>query len=179
MPSMINVINPARISEVVGQVPESSASDVDRVLDQADTAFKSWSRVTPSERASRLRDAARGLRKALPELTTQFVRENGKPLREAEIDIRRSIELMEIIAADLPEWSSPALIESRQPVWARRRARGVTAVISPWNSPVLLSFKRLVPAISAGNTAVVKPATYCPLTLMQCIDLVNRHLPSG
>jgi acyl-CoA reductase-like NAD-dependent aldehyde dehydrogenase len=176
---IIEVINPARWSEVVGRVPVCSEADADRVLDHAQSAFKTWSRTTPAERASRLSDAARDLRDALPELATLFVRENGKPLREAEIDIRRSIELMEIIAADLPEWSKPERIDPRQPVWARRRARGITAVISPWNSPVLLSFKRFVPAIASGNTAVVKPATYCPLAVTECVRTINRHLPNG
>src|SRR5579862_8569916 len=176
---MIDVINPARTSEVVGRLPESSAADVDRAIDRADSAFKTWSRTPPSERASRMLDAAHDLRKTVPELTTLFTRENGKPLREAEIDIRRSIELMEIIASDLPVWSNPSLIEPNQPVWARRRPRGVTAVISPWNSPVLLSFKRLVPAIATGNTAIVKPASYCPLTLIECVRIINRHFPPG
>ena len=175
----IQVINPARFSEVVGRVPVCSESDLDCVLDQAGAAFKSWSRTTPDERASCLRAAARDLRNAMPELATLFVRENGKPRREAEIDVSRSIELMEIIAEDLPEWSKPAIIDRSQPVWARRRARGITAVISPWNSPVLLSCKRFIPAIAAGNPAVVKPASYCPLALMKCIDIINRHLPSG
>jgi acyl-CoA reductase-like NAD-dependent aldehyde dehydrogenase len=156
-----------------------SEADVDNVLDQAQATFKLWSRTTPEERASRLRDAARGLRNALPELATLFVRENGKTLREAEIDIRRSIELMEIVASDLPEWSKPKIVEEHQPVWARRRARGVTAVVSPWNSPVLLSFKRVVPAIATGNSVVVKPATYCPLTITACVQIINEHLPAG
>jgi acyl-CoA reductase-like NAD-dependent aldehyde dehydrogenase len=175
----MNVINPARCSEVVGQVPMFSEVDVEQVLDAAQTAFKTWSRTTAEERAFLLSDAARALRGALPELATLFVRENGKPLREAERDIQRSIELMEIIAADLPEWSKPNLIEKKQPVWARKRARGVTAVISPWNSPVLLSFKRLVPAIATGNTVVVKPATYCPLTVMECARIMAPHFPGG
>src|SRR5215469_11773354 len=143
-----NVINPARFSEVVGQVPMQSTADVARVLSDAQTAFKTWSRTTPEERASCLRAAAGKLRNALPELVPLFVRENGKPLREAEVDIRRSIELMDLIASDLADWWKPTLVESRQPVWARRRARGVTAVISPWNSPVLLSLKRVAPAIA-------------------------------
>src|ERR1043166_1521150 len=176
---MINIINPARISEIGGQGSETSAAELQRTLDQAHTAFKSWSQVPPGERALRLRDAAQDLRKILPELATRFVRENGKPLREAEVDIRRSIELMEVIARDLPEWSGAPLIEPNQPVWARRRARGVAAVISPWNSPVLLSFKRFVPAIASGNTAIVKPSSYCPLTLMECIRVINRHFPPG
>jgi acyl-CoA reductase-like NAD-dependent aldehyde dehydrogenase len=173
------IINPARFSEVVGQVPMQSTADVDRVLSDAQAAFKTWSRTTPEERASCLRAAAGKLGNALPELIPLFVRENGKPLREAEVDIRRSIELMDLIAADLADWWKPTLVESRQPVWARRRARGVTAVISPWNSPVLLSLKRVVPAIAAGNTVVLKPATYCPLTVMRCAELINECLPAS
>src|SRR3989442_15757012 len=175
----MNVINPARCSEVVGQVLLCSEADVEKAIDSAQAAFKTWSVTTAEERASRLRDAARSLRAALPDLTTLFVRENGKPLREAERDIQRSIELMQLVAEELPRWSAPELYDASQPVWARRRARGVTAVISPWNSPVLLSFKRFVPAIASGNTAVVKPATYCPLAITECIRIINRHLPNG
>src|SRR5262249_40012531 len=142
--SMIDVINPARFSEVVGQVPECSESDVDHALQDAQRAFKPWSWIAPAERASRLREGAADLRKASAELARLFVRENGKPLREAETELRRSIELLELVAGDLSEWSKPAQIEPHQPVWARRRPRGITAVISPWNSPILLSFKRLV-----------------------------------
>jgi acyl-CoA reductase-like NAD-dependent aldehyde dehydrogenase len=176
---MINVINPARISEIVGEVAESSAADIERALAEAERAFKSWSGVPPEERASRMLDGARELRNALPDLATLFTRENGKPLREAEIDIRRSIELLEIIAGDLRGWSRPVLLDANQPVWARRRPRGITAVISPWNSPVLLSFKRFVPAIATGNTTVVKPSSYCPLTIMECIRVLGRHFPPG
>src|SRR5881397_3498229 len=179
MSDATDVVNPAKFSEVVGRARMATEADIERSLDQAQTAFQTWSRTTAEERASLLSDAARDLRSALPELVRLFVRENGKPLREAEIDIRRSIELTEIVAKDIPQWSKPELIDPEQPVWARRRPRGVTAVISPWNSPVLLSFKRFIPAIGAGNTAIIKPATYCPLTLMECVRVINRHLPPG
>src|SRR5947199_10233946 len=86
---------------------------------------------------------------------------------------------MERIANDLPDWWKPALVDKQQPVWARHRPRGVTAVISPWNSPVLLSFKRLVPAMATGNTVVVKPATYCPLTMMECVRIMTPYFPAG
>lgn len=174
-----NVINPARIAEIVGEVRMFSRVEVDHAIGQAQAAFKSWARTTPEERAARLKEAAKHLRTAIPELATLFVRENGKPLREAEIDVRRSIELMEIIAEDLPGWWKPSLVDRQQPVWARRRPRGVTAVISPWNSPVLLSLKRALPAIAAGNTVIVKPATYCPLAVTRCIEMMNEHLPAG
>src|SRR5262249_55715750 len=105
--------------------------------------------------------------------------ENGKPLAEAERDIQRSIELMEIVADQLPAWSNPEVLDAAQLVSARRRPRGVTAVISPWNSPVLLSFRRFVPAIAAGNTVVVKPATQCPLTVKECLEVIGQFLPYG
>jgi acyl-CoA reductase-like NAD-dependent aldehyde dehydrogenase len=176
---MQDVINPADFSDVVGQVRLCSVEEVNDVLDQAATAFRTWSRTTPEDRAARLAAAASDLRTALPNLATLFVRENGKTLREAEIDIRRSVELMEIVASDLVQWAKPSVMEPKQPVIARRRARGVTAVISPWNSPVLLSFKRFIPAIAAGNTVVVKPATQCPLTLIECARIINKHLAPG
>src|SRR5215471_21019859 len=174
-----DIINPANFSEIVGQVALASEADVEDALEQSQLAFNTWSRTTPEDRASRLRAAARDLRNALSGLTTLFVRENGKPLREAEIDIQRSIELMEIIATDLPDWSKAAVLDPHQPVYARRRPRGVTAVISPWNSPVLLSFKRFVPAIATGNAVVLKPATHCPLTVLECARIINNHLPAG
>lgn len=172
-----DVINPARVSEVVGQIEMYSERQVDAAIEQAQTAFRTWSRTAADDRASRLRETAHELRNVLPELATLFVRENGKPLREAEIDIRRSIELTEMIASDLREWAKPEILDEDQPVWARKRARGVTAVISPWNSPVLLSFKRFVPAIATGNTVVLKPATYCPLTISRCARIFNEHFP--
>jgi acyl-CoA reductase-like NAD-dependent aldehyde dehydrogenase len=174
-----DVINPARFSEIVGQVQMHTAAEVDAVLDYAQRAFNTWSRTTAEERALKLREAAVDLRSSLSDLANLFVRENGKPLAEAEVDIRRSIELMEIVASDLVEWSKPVVLDSNQPVFARRRARGVTAVISPWNSPVLLSFKRFVPAMATGNTVVVKPATHCPLTVVQCVQQINHFLPEG
>jgi len=174
-----DVINPAQFSETVGKVRMMSESEVDAVVEQAEAAFERWRRTAPEDRASRLAAAARDLRSALSDLTNLFVRENGKPLLEAEIDIRRSIELMEIIATDLPDWSKPQVIDSHQPVYARRRPRGVTAVISPWNSPVLLSFKRVIPAIATGNSVVLKPATQCPLSVIECTRIINAHLPEG
>jgi len=165
------VINPANFSDVVGQVRLYTLEEVDDVLAQAATSFRTWSRSTPEDRASCLRAAALELRTALPDLATLFVRENGKTFREAEIDIRRSIELMEIIAFDLVEWSKASILDPQQPVVARRRARGVTAVISPWNSPVLLSFKRLIPAIATGNTSMtVAPSAGAGPALLATIE---------
>jgi acyl-CoA reductase-like NAD-dependent aldehyde dehydrogenase len=176
---MIEVINPARFGEVVGRWPLSSEAEIDSVIGSAHASYESWSQTAPELRSRRLVDAAAALRQALPELIPLYVRENGKPLGEAERDLQRSIELLKLVATDLPAWWQPELIDHAQPVWARRRPRGVTVVISPWNSPVLLSFKRLVPALATGNTVIVKPAEQCPLTILRCIEILNSCLPTG
>ena len=174
-----HVINPARTTEVVGEVALCSKDHVDAAISAAQNALPGWSQTRPEERAGRLQGAATDLRKSIPELTRLLVRENGKPLPEAERDIVRSIEMMDLIAADLPEWSRPELVEPNQPVWIRKRPRGVTAIISPWNSPVLLSFRRLVPAVAGGNSVVLKPATCCPLAVMECLRILEPHFPKG
>jgi acyl-CoA reductase-like NAD-dependent aldehyde dehydrogenase len=79
----------------------------------------------------------------------------------------------------LVKWWQPESIPGGQMVQLRRRPRGVTAVISPWNSPMILTFKRVIPAILAGNTVVVKPATDCPLTVLATLKVVAEHLPPG
>lgn len=173
------VINPARIQEVVGQVPLNSEAEVDAIIARAHAVRHEWAATSPERRATELRTAASALEPKVGELATLFTRENGKPLREAERDIRRTIDLARVLADDLPAWWTPELFDPSQPVWARRRARGVTAVISPWNSPVLLSFKRIFPALAAGNSVVVKPATQCPLAVLECIRIVASNLPDG
>lgn len=173
------VVNPARTSECVGQVGQADATSTDNAVGAAAAAFEEWSGASASERAQCFGNAAIRLREHSRDLARLFVRENGKPLAEAERDIARSIEMMEIAARDLPAWSKPELIEPGQPIWIRRRPRGVTAVISPWNSPVLLGFRRWVPAVAGGNTVVLKPASYCPLTVMECFRILASCFPIG
>ena len=173
------VVNPARTSEQVGRVGQADENAIDDAVAAASAAFEEWSRTGAETRAACFADAAARLRENTDSLVRLLVRENGKPLGEAAIDIARSIEMMDIAARDVPASSKPQLIEPGQPVWIRRRPRGVTAVISPWNSPVLLGFRRWVPAVAGGNTVVLKPASYCPLTLMESFRLLGPCFPVG
>src|SRR6476661_2842651 len=102
----VTITNPARLSEQVGEVTVASEADVEQALTVANT--------TPDERAARLRAGADAIKARIPELTRLFVRENGKPLREAERDLLRSIELIDVVARTLPEWWRPELFDSGQ-----------------------------------------------------------------
>src|SRR2546428_13838786 len=112
MSKAFDVVNPARFNEVVGQVPMRTEADSDRAITAASRAYSGWSRASVDDRAKSLRDAGLALSTHAPDLTTLFVRENGKPLREAERDIRRSIELMQLVAEELPRWSAPELYDA-------------------------------------------------------------------
>src|SRR4051794_25853417 len=91
------IINPARLSETVGEITDLSDQELDEVIARSQAALTTWAATSPENRATRLRDAATSLEQQIPRLTTLFTRENGKPLREAERDLQRSIELTRLI----------------------------------------------------------------------------------
>ncbi|TCP31711.1 acyl-CoA reductase-like NAD-dependent aldehyde dehydrogenase [Scopulibacillus darangshiensis] len=174
------VINPAKIEEVVGEVALCSTQDVDDAIKAASDVFKSWSRTSVEERADRMRQASEKLSPLVEENVSLLVRENGKTLVESKKDLLRCIQVMNQMADTLIEWWKPVdLSGALQSVQIRRRARGVTAVISPWNSPLILTFKRVIPAVLAGNTVVIKPATNCPLTVLTFLKAVASSFPPG
>lgn len=175
----VGVFNPANTSEVVGQVAKCSGETVNEAIEVAEKAFDTWSRSDVSDRADRMNAAAMELEKIIEENVTMFVRENGKTLVEAKKDLVRCVEVMRGCAAELLDWWKPAELAGKQKVQIRRRARGVTAIITPWNSPMILTFKRVIPAVLAGNAVIVKPATNCPLTIMSCLKIVAEHFPPG
>ncbi|MEY8190063.1 aldehyde dehydrogenase [Peribacillus simplex] len=175
----VDVVNPAYTLEVVGQVAKCSEQIVNDAIEAAENAFETWSRSDIGERANRMNTAAEELSKVIEENVTVFVRENGKTLVEAKKDLLRCVEVMKGCAAELLDWWKPEVLPGKQKVQIRRRARGVTAIITPWNSPMILTFKRVIPAVLAGNAVVVKPATNCPLTIMTCLKVVSEHFPPG
>jgi acyl-CoA reductase-like NAD-dependent aldehyde dehydrogenase len=174
-----NVINPANIDEVVGEVALCSKADVDHAIATAEKAYENWSRSDIEERVSNMHLAAEEIKALVEENVTLLVRENGKVLVEAKKDLLRCVDIMHQAADELLEWWKPEVLPGNQKVQIRKRARGVTAVISPWNSPMILTFKRVIPAVLTGNTVIVKPATNCPLTIMSFLKVVASYFPAG
>lgn len=175
----VNVINPANRNEVVGEVAICSKAEVNQAVEAAVKAFESWSQSEPEDRASCMQLAAEEINSIIEENVTLLVRENGKVLVEAKKELLRCVDIMKIGAEEILDWWKPEILQGNQKVQIRKRARGVTAVISPWNSPMLLTFKRVIPAVLAGNTVVVKPATSCPLTIMEFLKVVASYFPAG
>lgn len=173
------VINPANINEVVGEVGLCTQEEVTQTIDAAALAYAGWSRSPIEDRVQRMQAAAQELKTIVEENVSLYVRENGKALVEAKKDLLRCVDIMTQASEALVEWWAPQSLPGAQKVQIRRRPRGVAAVISPWNSPMILTFKRVIPAVLTGNTVVVKPATNCPLTIMTFLQVVAKHFPPG
>jgi acyl-CoA reductase-like NAD-dependent aldehyde dehydrogenase len=173
------VINPANTSEIVGEVALCSEVHINKAVEIANESYESWSRTEVEDRANRMHAAALDIKKIIEENVTLYVRENGKSLVEAKKDLLRCVDIMVEASNEVIQWWKPHELPGDQKVQIRKRPRGVTAVITPWNSPMILSFKRIVPAVLAGNTVVVKPATNCPLTIMTFLQAVASHFPPG
>src|SRR4029453_10374609 len=151
--------NPAT-GELVDRVAAATQEDVDRAIDAAETAFKKWPAVPPPQRAEVLYKAAHLLTERERDLARLLTQEQGKPLREAVLEIRRFAHTLEHyagLAKSIRGGYVPALDERRYGMIIKKPI-GVCGAIVPWNFPVSLLGNKIGPALVTGNTIVVKPA---------------------
>jgi acyl-CoA reductase-like NAD-dependent aldehyde dehydrogenase len=177
----VEIRNPAT-GEVVDRAPSATKEDVDRAIDAAESAFKKWAAVAPPQRAEILYKAAHLLKDREKDLARLLTQEQGKPLREATLEIRRFAHTLEHyagLAKTIRGGYVPALDEKRYGMIVKKPI-GVCGSIVPWNFPVSLLGNKLGPALVTGNTVVVKPAGTTPLTDIQAVMILNEAgLPPG
>ena len=173
--------NPAT-GEVVDRVAAATQEDVNLAIDAAGAAFKKWSSVAPPQRAEILYKAAHLLSEREKELARLLTQEQGKPLREAVLEIRRFAHTLEHyagLAKSIRGGYVPALDDRRYGMIIKRPI-GVCGAIVPWNFPVSLLGNKIGPALVTGNTVVIKPAGTTPLTDIQAVLILNEAgLPPG
>ncbi|MBI2816210.1 MAG: aldehyde dehydrogenase [Acidobacteria bacterium] len=174
------VRNPST-GEVVGTVPKGTKEDAKRAIDSAEQAFKIWSRTAPAARGEVLYKAARLIEQHTDELATMLTKEQGKPIREAKMEINRfrhTILYYAGLGKNLRSVQIP--IADGRFGMVLKRPIGVCAAIVPWNFPVSLLGNKLAPGLLAGNSMVVKPASTTPLTDTRVVELINEAgLPKG
>src|SRR5213593_1086926 len=173
--------NPAT-GELVDRVAAATQQDVDNAIDAAESAFKKWSAVPPPQRAEILYKAAHLLKEREKDLARLLTQEQGKPLREAILEIRRFAHTLEHyagLAKSIRGGYVPALDDRRYGMIIKKPI-GVCGAIVPWNFPVSLLGNKIGPALVTGNTVVVKPAGTTPLTDIQAVQILNEAgLPPG
>ncbi len=175
------VHNPADGS-VVDTAPRGDARDVDAAVDAAEHAFPKWWATPAAKRGEIVAAGARTIKEHEDELAQLLTSEQGKPLRESRLEIRRFVHTLEHyygLAKNLRGGYVPNLDEGKYGIILKRPI-GVVASIVPWNFPVSLMGNKIAPALVAGNTIVVKPASTTPLTDIRCVQLLNEAgLPPG
>ncbi|MDR0440050.1 MAG: aldehyde dehydrogenase family protein, partial [Candidatus Accumulibacter sp.] len=174
--------NPARISEVTGRFPRSTNEDVRAAVDAAEAAFPAWRDLTAHARADHLKRALALMIERTERVAKVVSIENGKTLAESRGEIVSAIKEMEHqIHQGLRDLGEIA--PSAQPgvmAYQYRRPLGVCAVISPWNFPFNVPGRKCTPALIAGNTVVLKPASLTPNVGLEFTRLfADSGLPAG
>jgi acyl-CoA reductase-like NAD-dependent aldehyde dehydrogenase len=173
----LDVINPAT-GEVFASCPAAGKAELDRAVAAARRAFRSWRRTSYAERAALVGELADALRRNQDELATLLTQEQGKPIGQSVAEIDRGAAQSEgMVGIEIPV---ETLIEDDQrTIELHYRPLGVVGIITPWNAPVNLALGPLVSALYTGNTVVLKPSPYTPLTTLRLGELLKDIFPSG
>jgi betaine-aldehyde dehydrogenase len=176
------VVNPAN-DQVLVRFPAASSDDVDAAMTAAQDAFGDWSRATPGERATVIHALAVRMRVIAEELAQAETAQAGKPIRlSREFDVPGTIDNADFFAGSARhlEGAASAEYSGQHTSSIRREPLGVIASIAPWNYPLQMAGWKILPAIAAGNTIVLKPAEVTPLTsLMLAQAAVEAGVPAG
>jgi succinate-semialdehyde dehydrogenase/glutarate-semialdehyde dehydrogenase len=178
---VMEIRNPAT-GEVVDTVPRADAQDVRVAVEVANDAFRAWSQTTPHKRAQILSKAAHLVQEHLQEIAVIETKEQGKTVRESQLELARFVENLEFYAGLAPTLRGEYVPLSEREKYGMvvKRPVGVCAAIVPWNFPITLMGSKIAPALIAGNTVVVKPASTTPLAAIRLIELCNEAgLPPG
>ena len=170
------VRNPAT-GEVVDSVPKGTVTDIRRAIYVAANALKKWSLMAPSKRGSILLQAGHLILQQEKELANLLTREQGKPMRESILEIRRFVHTMDHYGGMAKSLRTGAVVlDNGRHGLVLRKPLGVCGAIVPWNFPVSLMGNKLGPALLAGNTVVVKPAGTTPLTDLRVCELIDKAI---
>lgn len=177
---MREVLNPARRGEVVGHFASGTADDAANAVAAAAKASADWAGMSAVERAGAMLAAADEIEEGNASRAELLTREHGKTLQEASHDVAGAPKILRYYAGLAERFDSPDVSEDELGRIVRRHHPiGPMAVIVPWNAPVYLGYLMVAPALLAGNTLVVKPASYTPLALADTLRVLDKHLPKG
>ena len=178
------VTNPAT-EEVWGSVPVASVTDLDRAVGAARRAFTGggWRDLAPSERAVHLLRLADEVEKRSEAISHTNTWENGSPVAETSRAGSNAAAIFRYFASLAPHLEAPDVRrfpDGSAETVVRQDPVGVCALIAPWNFPINLVVAKLAPALMAGCTVVIKPASPTPLSIRQIADAVAAAgIPAG
>lgn len=171
------VINPAT-GQVFAVSPAAGRPELERAVEAARRAFPAWSGRSFAERAAAIGQMAAALRAHQAPLAELLTREQGKPLSQSRDEIGRAATQSEGMAAILVPVET-LVDDAERRIELRYRPLGVVGIITPWNAPINLAAGPLTAALYTGNTVVLKPSPYTPLTTLKLGELLKDVFPPG
>ncbi len=174
--------NPANTDDLVGTFQESNSDDTARAVDAAASAFESW-RLTPApKRGEIIYRTAEILKRDKEKIAREMTREMGKVLDETKGDVQEAIDLAYLMAGEgrrLHGVTTPSELPNKFNMCVRMPL-GVAGLITPWNFPIAIPAWKTMPALVAGNTVVIKPASLTPLSVVMLAEAFEEAgLPKG
>jgi aldehyde dehydrogenase len=163
------------------EVARGDAADIDRALDAAHGAARTWGKTTATERAVILNKIADRMEQNLEMLAVAETWENGKPIREClAADMPLAVDHFRYFAGAVrAQEGSISEIDQDTIAYHFHEPLGVVGQIIPWNFPILMAVWKLAPALAAGNTVVIKPAEQTPTSILVLMELIADLLPPG
>ncbi len=176
------VLNPAT-EEVVAQCPKANEEHVNLAVAAARRAFPAWSATADSERSRVVHAIADALEAHSEELVKLLTLEQGKPAG-GFAGLGGGFEMGGTVAwchatADLELPVEVIQDNDEARIEVHRKPLGVVGSITPWNFPLLIAIWHTMPALRSGNTVVIKPSEFTPLTTLRAAEIINELLPPG
>ncbi len=176
---VIEVIEPAT-EEVMAEVPEAGAEDVDAAVSRAKAAFPAWRAMAPADRSKLLHVLADALTDKHEELSVLEARNAGKPIANARGEIGMVAECFRYYAGGVERLTGKTIPVAGGVDMTFREPMGVIGMITPWNFPLVIASWKVAPALAAANTIVLKPAALTPLTAIELEKIaLDAGLPEG
>ncbi|WP_010273136.1 aldehyde dehydrogenase family protein [Paenibacillus senegalensis] len=174
--------NPANQSERIGEVPDSTAEDVELAVTAANLALNAWRRLAGAERGNLLYRAADLVEKHKRELARLATREMGKTLMEMTQEVARGADILRYYAGEGMRKTGDVIPSANRDhlLFTTRVPMGVAALITPWNFPVAIPLWKLAPALVYGNTVIWKPSPEASITAVKLTGLLaEAGFPPG
>ena len=176
----IDVKNPAT-GVLIDRVPSGTPDDVAHAVDAAESAFRSWKKKSMRERGLILFHAAGQVREQRQDIAKLLTMEQGKPLKEAIDEVRGFANILEFYAGISAHSSGETIrLGPAGDCMVVHEPLGICGAIIPWNMPVIIMGWKIGPALLAGNTMVLKPASTTPLSCLKLSAILEKAgLPPG
>ncbi len=175
-------VNPADTGEIVGLFQASGPEDVQAACEAAAKAQPGWAAQPAPRRGEFLFKAAEILESRLAKLAQEMTREEGKTLPESKGEVKRAINIFRYFGGEGARQFSYQIPSERESVfcYTLRKSLGVVGLITPWNFPSAIPAWKMAPALVAGNTVVLKPASLAPLSGYRLVEALHEAgIPPG